>query len=701
MNKKTTTIPVVVSRQRRWAFRAVAATLIPLLVLLGLELVLRVAGTGYPSGFFVRDKVGGREIWTGNLKFGWRFFPPRLARTCGAFTFPVSREPGVQRVFILGESAAYGDPRPDYGVSRILDVLLREKPDGVRYDVINTAMIAINSHVIVPIARDCAKLSAPGDVWVVYMGNNEVVGPFGAGTVFGPQTLSLPLIRASLRLKTTRLGQYLDALSQRVRQPAGSWQSWGGLEMFLAHRLRANDPKMARVYAHFTKNLEEIVRLGTRAGVKVVLCTVAVNLKDCAPFASLHRPDLTNAQLAQWSGLFAAGTTDQHRQALQLDDQHAELLFRLARCEWSNGDYAAAAEHFSQARDADTLRFRADSHINQIIRSVADRHRTTGVYLLDAEAALVAVETQDIASLQEVPGRELFYDHVHFNFDGNYRLACGLAEQIAPSITRLSLEECQQRLGFSDWSRLGTAELLQDRLNVPPFTTQYDHAVQRDRLDKEITRLQAACTPAALAEAVALHRHALARMSEDWMLHRNLGQLLRQTGDLAGAVQEMQQVVELVPRYAEGWRDLGLCRHLRGRFAEAAEAYEQSLRRYPYDAQSHLVLGDALASLNRPTEALRHYQEAVRLQPDHPQPRLGLGLHLAHLGKDTEALAQFSEAVRLQPDNAEAQLNLGVALANQQRFSEAVPHFEAALRLRPDDETIKQYLAACRARTSK
>ena len=44
-------------------------------------------------------------------------------------------------------------------------------------------MTAINSHAILPIARECARRD--GDLWIIYMGNNEMVGPFGAGTVFG------------------------------------------------------------------------------------------------------------------------------------------------------------------------------------------------------------------------------------------------------------------------------------------------------------------------------------------------------------------------------------------------------------------------------------------------------------------------------------------------------------------------------------
>ena len=94
------------------------------------------------------------------------------------------------RVFVFGESAAYGDPQPEYGLSRMLEALLGGKYPGVRFEVVNTAMTAINSHVIVPIARDCAR--EHGDVWVVYGGETtKWWKPYGSGTVFGPQAASL------------------------------------------------------------------------------------------------------------------------------------------------------------------------------------------------------------------------------------------------------------------------------------------------------------------------------------------------------------------------------------------------------------------------------------------------------------------------------------------------------------------------------
>ena len=68
-------------------------------------------------------------------------------------------------------------------------------------------MTAINSHVAVEIARDCAAHQP--DLFVVYMGNNEVVGPFGPATVFQQWSPNRKLIRATAWLKSTRVGQLL------------------------------------------------------------------------------------------------------------------------------------------------------------------------------------------------------------------------------------------------------------------------------------------------------------------------------------------------------------------------------------------------------------------------------------------------------------------------------------------------------------
>ena len=61
------------------------------------------------------------------------------------------------------------------------------------------------------------------------------------------------------------------------------------MQMFAKNQVRQDDPRMPTVYAHFQRNLDDILRMGVDSGAKIVLSTVASNLKDCPPFGSLHR----------------------------------------------------------------------------------------------------------------------------------------------------------------------------------------------------------------------------------------------------------------------------------------------------------------------------------------------------------------------------------------------------------------------------
>src|SRR6185503_6405647 len=173
------------SKKRLWLFRVVALTLPPLLLLGILECVLRVISYGYPTTFFLIQTIGGKEFYVPNERFGFRFFPPALARTPFALRMPAKKPANTFRIFLFGESAAQGDPDPTFGVGRYLQALLRQRFPDTEFEVVCVAMTAINSHAVLPIARECAHLD--GDLWIIYMGNNEIVGPYGAGTVFGPK----------------------------------------------------------------------------------------------------------------------------------------------------------------------------------------------------------------------------------------------------------------------------------------------------------------------------------------------------------------------------------------------------------------------------------------------------------------------------------------------------------------------------------
>ena len=84
------------------------------------------------------------------------------------------------------------------------------------------------------------------------------------------------------------------------------------------------------------------------------------------------------------------------------------------------GDIATAQKEFAAARDVDALRFRCDSRLNDIIRQEAKGD----IALTDGERALAE------ASPDGIPGHDLFYEHVHLTFLGNYVLARTITEAV-------------------------------------------------------------------------------------------------------------------------------------------------------------------------------------------------------------------------------------------------------------------------------
>src|SRR5208283_441399 len=109
-----------------------------------LEAVLRGTGFGHPTSFFVRKQLGGRAVLVENDWFALRFFPPALARSPYPVVMQADKPAGLHRIFLFGESAALGEPRPAFGAGRYLETLLRERFPGVKFEVVCVAMTAIN-----------------------------------------------------------------------------------------------------------------------------------------------------------------------------------------------------------------------------------------------------------------------------------------------------------------------------------------------------------------------------------------------------------------------------------------------------------------------------------------------------------------------------------------------------------------------------
>lgn len=676
--------------------RLFAMIFIPFLILGGVELGLRVGGYGYDTGFLRRIQIDGHAFYVPNEQFGYRFFPPAIARTAPPFRFSAEKATNTYRIFLLGESAATGDPDSTYGVGRYVEALLRERYPGTDFQVVCAAIIAIDSNTVLPIARECARHQ--GDLWLIYMGNNEMVGPFGAETSYGLRAPSLGVIRTILAIRSNRIGQLFDAGIRRLRS-SSTPKKWGGMEMFTNNRLGYDDPVRLRAYANFKGNLEDILRAAHKASVPVILSTMAVNLKDCAPLVSIHAAGLDKNQESEWNKIYNEGvdleTAGSYREALALykkaagiDPQYADLQFRMGRCDLALTNHDQARRDFELARDYDALDFRSDTRINSAIKEEASRHAGQGVFLLDAANTLAQ------SSRDGIPGLELFFEHVHFNFAGNYLLALNFAEQakkLLPGwITArdkgnwASAEICDRRLAVTVWDRQRVWEPIMSRMTTAPFTGQFNHAANLKTYQAKLDEAKSLMDTQTPGQARQMYEQALALAPDDYNLHGNFERFLEAGGYLAQAIAEAKRCCEIVPQLPGGFYYVGTLLVREGRVTEAAEYFSRAIAIRGDYAEAQNEMGEILANQQKATEAIDRFQRAIRADPNYVETYLNLGFLQQSQERFDAAMASYQKAASLEPEGPADYFNRANVAASRGQWDEAIAFLRAVVKAKPE-----------------
>jgi tetratricopeptide (TPR) repeat protein len=711
--KKVSRAPV--TGWKLWLFRILAITVIPTFLFLLLEVGLRLSGYGYPTSMAIPCKVNGMDYYCSNIRFSWRFFDPDIARAMEPFVFPAKKTEQTYRIFVMGASAAAGTPDGAFSFGRFLHDFLSRCYPQTNFEVITAAMPAINSHVVLEIAKDCARHQP--DLFIVYLGNNEVVGPYGAGTVFAPLSSNLSLIRFGIAFKSTKLGQLLTSLLGRL-STGDSPKIWRGLQMFLDKQVRADDPQMKVVYHHFQQNLQDICHIANHNNTKIIVCTVGSNLKDCPPFASLRRLNLTDPEKEHWDQLYRQGNAfeadgnyssavGQYLKAAEIDNSFADLQFRLGHCFWEMSEYDKAKDRFIQARELDTLRFRADNRINEIIRDVAGKRTTEGIYLVDANKIFKE------NSPHGTPGQELFYEHVHLNFKGTYLLAKTIFQQVeeilperikqnvpaqsqiegTPENSLPSEQEIAHYLAYTDWDRHRIAEKVIDEfLKQPPFTNQLYHTERLKQKEQQLKVLKAALTPKDLNEVEQQYHWAIQQTPSDVWLYWKYGLMMESEQKFSDAAEQFKIVLKNVPNHYEAYAKLGFFYGTQGDLDAAIKYNLKAVSIYPSFAEAYFNLGLAYHLKGMYDKAVESYSNSIRLIPDQSQSYNNLALVLYRQGKVAQALQTYHDGLKYMPDNLDLHYNLAVCLKDQGRKEEAIQELREALKIDPNSAKAHKVL---------
>ncbi len=690
-----------ISTKRLWLFRIITALVIPALILVLIEAVLRAAGYGYPAAALIKYQIdGSQEVYCSNPRFGWRFFPPKIAQEISPFAVPADKAENTYRIFILGGSAAQGEPDPAYGFGRQLRFMLRQLYPSVNFEVYNAAIPGINSHVAVQIAKDCARLEP--DLFIVYMGNNEVIGPYGAGTLFSPLTRNLSLIRMGIAIKGTKTGQLMNNLIGTIKRGGVTTEAWGSFDMFFGRQVRYDDEQMKFVYSHFRQNLEDISRFARESGAKTIFSTVPVNLKDCSPLGSLHRQN-TDKDWTSFENLYSkgvglekagdyTGAVESYLAAAETDDTYAALQFRLGRCFWNLGQFEKAHERYELALELDTLRFRADSKINNIIREVAEDKTDRGIYFADA----VGVFEQN--SPNNCPGYELFLEHVHLNFEGNYLLARTLLNRLNDALPESiksqksedreppDEDECAERLAFTDYDNFTITR--NNFKFIRDFTVFENQAYRKKTIESWKNRtelLEKAVGPDAAGRALKQYEKTIKRYSSDSRLRLKYARLLWSSGrkTAPGAIEQYRVLIKQIPNSHKALGELAYTENMVGDNDTALKHAAMAADIMPTNILANYIIAAVLQAKNRPMQAQKQFAKTIRMDPKCFEAYIGLGSVLDQQGKDKQAEEVYRKGIEEMPNNANLHFNLAVLLRNNGAFEDAKEELRKAMILDP------------------
>jgi len=595
------------SRSRRALFTVITIAF-PFLLLGMIELGLRVLWPSARVPLFTTVQADAGLYLLANPRSGTRWFRTELHPPAPMpDPFAVQRPPRALRIFVLGESTTAGFPYPhNVAFSRMLRDALRDALPTDSVEVVNLGVAATNTFTMLDMADEVIA-QRPSAV-LIYAGHNEYYGVMGAAST--QSNSSALAARVVQRLERLRLVAAMERGIDRVRRRNVDTTAQAAASFM---EILARDQSIGlgsdvyrRGVRQYDENLSALLTRFRDAGIPVFVGSLTSNLRDQAPFVSPTN-DLPGGA-----------------RAIYADAQQA-----LAR-----GDTAGARTLFIRARDADVVRFRAPSELNDVVRRVAAA--TGAVYVPVAESFAAA-------SPGGIPGHELFLEHVHPTKQGYALLARSFFEALRADARfgstmrpeRLRSWEDYERgmelTGFDERVAQHTLRTLMSRWPFVPVAEQRDY--------------RATYRPVGLSDSLAFDVSRGATWSDAKLV---LARDFERRGLLDSAVAEYRGLVRDSPIFGEPLRLLGQALLASKRVAEADTVLRASLRLRP-TADAARALGTLAIERHDLRGGAEMLSRSLQLEPRQPAVLYQLSLTYGLLRDLPAARASAMRLARLDP----------------------------------------------------
>ena len=182
-----------------------------------------------------------------------------------------------------------------------------------------------------------------------------------------------------------------------------------------------------------------------------------------------------------------------------------------------------------------------------------------------------------------------------------------------------------------------------------------------------------------LGAALEEYRASLLRDADRPEAQTNLGLLLTQLGDLAGAQRAYERALAIEPAFAPAMVNLADLLRASGRDGAAGERLDTFLTRHPEAASVHHVKGLWLVRRKQMNEAIRELRRAVELAPGDARFGYVLAVALHGTGQVDAALAELDRVLAVSPYHRDSLV--AAVVWRQQRGEEPGDHAAKLLEL--------------------
>lgn len=175
---------------------------------------------------------------------------------------------------------------------------------------------------------------------------------------------------------------------------------------------------------------------------------------------------------------------------------------------------------------------------------------------------------------------------------------------------------------------------------------------------------------------------------DDAHLHRMVGFLKSQRGQVDEAIIEYEKVAELKPESVDDLRQLAALYVKADRIDDAIATYDKILTLNPddLDAQNNQA---ALMGMTGDIEGVIANKEKIRAQdPQHSRVRFDLGKLYFDNGDYEKSIELFNEFLTLSPNDAAAMKYIGDSYNNLERYNDAIAQSKKILKNQPNNKEV-------------